>query len=56
MQTIKAVEAMVRPTIVIGGGYDKESVYDEWIASFGTKVKSLVLLGQTADKIAEGSR
>lgn len=28
---IKAVEAMVRPTIVIGGGYDKESVYDEWI-------------------------
>ena len=52
---IKAVEAMVRPTIVIGGGYDKESVYDEWIASFGTKVKSLVLLGQTADKIAEAA-
>ena len=52
---IKDVEAMVRPTIVIGGGYDKESVYDEWIASFGTKVKSLVLLGQTADKIAEAA-
>ena len=52
---IKAVEAMVRPTILIGGGYDKESVYDEWIASFGTKVKSLVLLGQTADKIAEAA-
>ena len=49
---IKAVEAMVRPTIVIGGGYDKESSYDEWIASFKNKVKCLVLLGATADKIA----
>lgn len=49
---IKAVEAMVCPTIVIGGGYDKQSSYDEWIASFKDKVKCLVLLGATADKIA----
>ena len=49
---IKAVEAMVSPTIVIGGGYDKQASYDEWIASFGDKVKCLVLLGATADKIA----
>jgi UDP-N-acetylmuramoylalanine--D-glutamate ligase len=48
---IKAVEAMVSPTLVIGGGYDKESSYDEWIASFGDKVKCLVLLGATAEKI-----
>ncbi len=48
---IKAVLAMNRPTVLIGGGYDKESTYDEWIESFGTKVKALVLLGQTADKI-----
>lgn len=52
---IKAVEAMVSPTVVIGGGYDKQSVYDEWIASFGNKVKSLILLGQTKDKIAEAA-
>ncbi|MCH5267061.1 MAG: UDP-N-acetylmuramoyl-L-alanine--D-glutamate ligase [Lachnospiraceae bacterium] len=52
---IKAVEAMVRPTIVIGGGYDKESSYEEWIASFGTKVKGLILLGETRDKIAEAA-
>lgn len=52
---IKAVEAMVRPTIVIGGGYDKESSYDEWIASFKNKVKCLVLLGATADKIADAA-
>lgn len=49
---IKAVEAMVRPTVVIGGGYDKQSSYDEWLASFKDKVKCLILLGDTADKIA----
>lgn len=53
---IKAVEAMVRPTVVIGGGYDKDSSYDEWIASFGDKVKALVLLGQTRDKIAAAAK
>ena len=49
---MKAVQAMNRPTIVIGGGYDKDSQYDEWIESFGDKVKWLILLGQTREKIA----
>jgi UDP-N-acetylmuramoylalanine--D-glutamate ligase len=53
---IKAVESMVSPTIVIGGGYDKESSYEEWIASFQNKVKCLVLLGATADKIEKTAR
>lgn len=48
---IKAVKAMNRPTYLIGGGYDKESEYDEWIESFDGKVKELVLIGQTASKI-----
>lgn len=50
---IKAVEAMVSPTIVIGGGYDKDSAYEEWIDSFGDIVRGLVLLGQTKEKIAK---
>ena len=50
---IKAVEAMERPTILIGGGYDKNSSYDEWIESFGDKVKLLVLVGQTKEKIKD---
>lgn len=50
---IKAVEAMDRPTILIAGGYDKESVYDEWINSFQGKVKKMVLIGQTREKIAQ---
>ncbi len=53
---IKAVEAMVRPTLLIGGGYDKQSEYDEWIQSFEGRVRLLVLLGQTADKIEACAR
>lgn len=48
---IKGIQAMNRPTYLIGGGYDKESSYDEWIQSFDGKVRSLVLIGQTKEKI-----
>ena len=50
---IQGIRAMVTKTILIGGGYDKGSEYDEWIEAFDGKVKLLVLLGQTSDKIAE---
>ena len=50
---IKAIKAMNRPTYLIGGGYDKQSEYDEWIDSFDGKVKELVLIGQTAEKIRD---
>ena len=53
---IKAIQAMVRPTILIGGGYDKGGTYDDWIEAFGGKVKWLVLLGTTANAIAECAR
>lgn len=49
---IKGIQAMVAPTFLIGGGYDKGSEYDEWIEAFDGKVKWLVLIGQTAQKIA----
>lgn len=49
---IQGIKAMNRPTILIGGGYDKGSTYDEWIEAFGDKVKLLVLIGQTKEKIA----
>ena len=48
---IQGIRAMNRPTLLIGGGYDKQSEYDEWIEAFDGKVKELVLIGQTADKI-----
>lgn len=53
---IQGIKAMRKPTVLIGGGYDKESSYDEWIEAFEGKVKSLVLIGQTRDKIAACAR
>ncbi|MBQ5950784.1 MAG: UDP-N-acetylmuramoyl-L-alanine--D-glutamate ligase [Lachnospiraceae bacterium] len=53
---IQAVRAMVRPTVLIAGGYDKHAQYTEWIESFGTTVKALVLIGQTADAIEAEAR
>ena len=50
---IRGIRAMNRPTVLIGGGYDKESSYEEWIRAFDGKVKKLVLLGATREKIAE---
>lgn len=50
--SIKAVNAMTTQTYLIGGGYDKNSEYDEWIESFGGKIKCLLLMGQTREKIA----
>lgn len=49
---IKGIQAMDRPTLLIGGGYDKDSSYEEWIRAFDGKVKLLVLLGATKEKIA----
>jgi len=50
---IKAILAMNRKTVLIGGGYDKGVAFDEWIQSFGDKVKKLILIGQTATMIAD---
>jgi UDP-N-acetylmuramoylalanine--D-glutamate ligase len=51
--SMKAIESMQTPTVLIAGGYDKNSDYDEWVGTFGNKIKCLVLLGQTKDKIKE---
>ena len=53
---IRGIRAMNRPTVLIGGGYDKDSSYEEWIDAFDGKVKKLVLIGATRDKIAETAR
>ena len=53
---IQGIRAMSKPTVLIGGGYDKQSEYDEWIEAFEGKVKAFVLIGQTREKIAECAR
>lgn len=53
---IKGIQAMVKPTFLIGGGYDKGADYSMWIEAFGGKVKELVLIGVTKDAIASCAR
>ena len=50
---IQAIRAMPGPVLLIAGGYDKQSEYDEWVKEFDGRVRYLVLIGQTRDKIAE---
>ncbi len=54
--TIKAVEAMQGPTVLIAGGMDKGSEFDELVASFRTTITDVVLLGETKEKIQESAR
>jgi UDP-N-acetylmuramoylalanine--D-glutamate ligase len=54
--SIQAIKAMRTKTLLIAGGYDKNSEYDEWIQAFDNKVTYLVLLGQTRYKIEEAAK
>lgn len=53
--SIRAIKTMTRPIVLIAGGYDKGSNFDEFASYFKEKVKALVLLGETADKIQESA-
>lgn len=53
---IKAIQAMQKPTLLIGGGYDKGSEYEDWIRAFDGKVKHFILIGQTKEKIAKTAK
>lgn len=53
---LQALRAMPGPVILIAGGYDKNSTYDSWVSEFEGKVRYLILIGQTRDKIAACAR
>lgn len=52
---IRAIEAIDGKIVLIAGGYDKDTDFSPLIEAFGDKVKSAVLLGQTAVKIKEAA-
>ena len=54
--SIKAIQAVKGPILLIAGGYDKASSFEELIQAFDGRVKELILLGKTAEKIAETAR
>ncbi len=49
--SIRAVLAMQKPIVLIGGGYDKGVSFDEWTQLFPGRVKHLVLIGATAPQV-----
>lgn len=53
--TIKAVEAMTRPTVLILGGFDKHAEFGDLMQRLGP-VRSIVVLGETAPKILRAAR
>lgn len=55
-RTIAALEAMDRPIVLIAGGYDKHLPFDGMAEIALGKVKRLVTLGVTADRIEEAFR
>ena len=54
--SIKAVEAMERPTVLLAGGYDKKSDFAPLVHAFGGRVKAVVALGDTAKQVAGACR
>lgn len=50
---IKGICSMSKPTVLIGGGYDKGGEFDDWIRVFDKRVKHLLLMGKTKEKIAQ---
>ena len=47
---------MTKPTILLFGGYDKKSTYDEWIDAFHGKVRYLIVMGATAQALQTRQR
>lgn len=54
--TMKAVQAMTRPTVLILGGYDKQSEFTSLFECLKPTVRSVVLLGQTQQKLENAAK
>ncbi|MCL1982778.1 MAG: UDP-N-acetylmuramoyl-L-alanine--D-glutamate ligase [Clostridiales bacterium] len=53
--TIKAIEALDGPIVLLAGGYDKKTDFGKLIDAFGGKVKHMVLMGDTAESIKKAA-
>ncbi len=50
---IKAIEAIEAPILLLAGGLDKKSEFDDFINAFNGKVKHMFVYGETAQKLLE---
>jgi len=51
--SLKALEAMDRPTVLIAGGFDKHASFAPLAEEIAKKIKRCVLLGETKHQIAD---
>ncbi|MGB5824270.1 MAG: UDP-N-acetylmuramoyl-L-alanine--D-glutamate ligase [Proteocatella sp.] len=51
--SIKALETYSHDVILIAGGYDKKSEFDDFVKLFKGRVKHVILMGATRDKLAQ---
>ena len=54
--TVVGVEAFSEPKILIAGGYDKGLDFDKMAEAISDKLKALILMGRTAEKIEQSVR
>ena len=54
--TIRAVEAMKQPTVLILGGYDKHADFHPLFEMFNGRIPAIVVLGQTKEQILKEAK
>jgi UDP-N-acetylmuramoylalanine--D-glutamate ligase len=53
---MKAIEAVDEPIVLIAGGKDKGSDFDEFVKAFENKVRAMIVLGETAEKLVQTAK
>jgi len=51
-----AIKAMIKPTVLIAGGMDKGSDFDDLIHAFDGKIRAVILLGETKKMIEKTAK
>ncbi|MDO4544152.1 MAG: UDP-N-acetylmuramoyl-L-alanine--D-glutamate ligase [Clostridia bacterium] len=54
--TVRAIEAMRKPMVLILGGFDKHSDFSELFSAFTPNIRACVVLGDTTEKILEAAK
>lgn len=54
--SLKAVQAIGRPIVLIAGGYDKGADYSDLMDELANKSRALILMGETAERISKAAQ
>jgi len=50
---LKGIEAVERPIVLIAGGQDRNADFSQWAEGLQNRVKTLILIGETSNKMKE---